>query len=200
MVLFEKRNKKYVLIIHKTKECINFINNFVITISINNSLSSTFDSLSGSFSESLVEQINSINHLNDEEKVMYLDNYFESNLYSAFTKILKQFLYEGGNIIDSSHLLIFDSRIVEENLNNFLSISKRRLFQFYLMWGICFLIMFVMHIFLGDYYTKIQNMAYFPYSILALFLIFLVCQALIFNHYFDLSFINKEIKNEKNKK
>jgi len=199
-VIFEKKYRKYSIIIRKTTECINFINNFVITISINNSLTTTLNSLSSGFSDSLVEQINSINQLNDEEKIIYLDNYFENHLYSAFIKILKQYLYEGGNIIDSSHLLIFDSRMVEENLNNYISFSKKKVLQFYIGWILCFAILITMHIFLGEYFTKIQKMPYFPYACLVFFLFFLVCQAFLFNHYFDLSFINKEIKNENNKK
>jgi len=200
LVIFEKKFRFYSLIISKTKECISFINSFIITISINKSITTTFNSLSSSFSDSLVEQVNSINQLNDEEKVMYLDNYFENHLYTAFTKILKQFVYEGGNILDSSDQLIFDSRIVEENLENYLSISRAKVFQFYVMWSICFVIMIIMHLFLGEYYTKICAMEYFPYSVACLFLIFLICQALIFNCFFNLSFVNKEIKNEKNKK
>ena len=60
-----KKTKLYLLIIDNTKECVNFINNFIITISINNSVSTTFDSLSGGFSVELVEQINAINQLNE---------------------------------------------------------------------------------------------------------------------------------------
>ena len=198
-LFYERKYRTYKLIINKTRECIAFINNFIITISINKSVNSTFDSLSNSFSDSLVEQINSINHLSDEEKVMYLDNYFQSPLYSAFLKILKQNLYEGGNIIDSAHLLIFDTRIVEENLNQFLSISYKKVFQFCLMWGFCFLILIIMRIFLGSYYVQIQNMTYFPYSLFAFFFVFLVCLWLILSHFLDLRFINEEIKNEKNK-
>src|SRR5574344_1185221 len=187
-LFYERKYRTYKLII-----------NFIITISINKSVNSTFDSLSNSFSDSLVEQINSINHLSDEEKVMYLDNYFQSPLYSAFLKILKQNLYEGGNIIDSAHLLIFDTRIVEENLNQFLSISYKKVFQFCLMWGFCFLIFLLMRIFFRSYYVQIQNMTYFPYSLFAFFFVFLVCLWLILSHFLDLRFINKEIKNEKNK-
>lgn len=200
LVIFERQYRKYTIIIRKTRECVNFINDFVITISVNNSLTTTLNSLSGGFSDSLIEQINSINQLNDEEKVFYLDNYFENHLYSAFIKILKQFLYEGGNIIDSSHILIFDSRIIEDNLNNYISISRKRVFQFYLGWILCFAIMIAMHIFLGAYYIKIQKMYYFSYGCFIFFVFFLVCQFLLYNHYFDLSFINWEIKNENNKK
>jgi len=200
LIIFERQYRKYTIIIRKTRECVNFINDFVITISINNSLTTTLNSLSGGFSDSLIEQINSINQLSDEEKVFYLDNYFENHLYSAFIKILKQFLYEGGNIIDSSHILIFDSRIIEENLNNYISVSKKRVFQFYLGWILCFTIMIAMHIFLGTYYIKIQKMNYFPYGCFIFFVFFLICQFFLYNHYFDLSFINREIKNENNKK
>ena len=200
MSYYEIKYRKYKITIRKTRECIQFINNFIITMSVNNSINTTFDSLSGSFSNELIEQINSINHLTDEEKIMYLENYFVSPLYSAFTKLLKQFIEEGGNIIDNTHLLIFDTRVVEEDLNNFISISYRKVFQFCIMWSICFLILIVTKTALGNYYSQIQGMSYFPFSIFLFFLVFLASLWLILKHFLDLRFINKEIMNEKHKR
>lgn len=200
LFLMERQYKTYSLVIRKTKECINFINNFIISISINSSVSTTFDSLSGSFSNQLIEQINAITHLNDEEKIDYLENYFQSPLYNAFLKLLKQFLYEGGNILDSSHILIFDSRIIDENLNNFLTRSKGKLFQFVTMWGLCFGILIMLKFFLGNYFNKIQNMEFFPYSIFIFFLVFLGFLYFMMKHFLNLNFINEGIKHEKIKR
>ncbi len=197
---YEITYRKYKIIIRKTRECIQFINNFIITMSVNNSINTTFDSMSSSFSNELIEQINSINHLTDEEKIMYLENYFVSPLYNVFTKLLKQYIEEGGNIIDNTHLLIFDTRVVEEDLNNFISISYRKVFQFCIMWSICFLILLVTKTALGNYYVQIQGMSYFPISIFLFFIIFLGSLWLILRHFLDLRFINKEISNEKFKK
>lgn len=197
---YEIKYRRYKIIIRKTRECIQFINNFIITLSVNNSINTTFQTLSSSFSNELIEQINSINHLSDEEKIMYLEYYFVSPLYSVFTKLLKQYIEEGGNIIDNTHLLIFDTRIVEEDLNNFLSISFRKVFQFGLMWAICFVILIITKFALGNYYMKIQEMEYFPFSILIFFLLFLTCLYLLLSHFLDLRFINEEIKNEKPEK
>ncbi len=200
MSYYEINYRRYKITIRKTRECIQFINNFIITMSVNNSINTTFDSLSSSFSNELIEQINSINHLTDEEKIMYLENYFVSPLYSAFTKLLKQFIEEGGNIIDNTHLLIFDTRVVEEDLNNFISISYRKVFQFCIMWSICFLILLVTKTSLGNYYSQIQGMDYFPFAIFLFFLIFLCSLWLILKHFLDLRFINKEIGHEKHQK
>lgn len=197
---YEINYRKYKITIRKTRECIQFINNFIITMSVNNSINTTFDSMSSSFSNELIEQINSINHLTDEEKIMYLENYFVSPLYNVFTKLLKQYIEEGGNIIDNTHLLIFDTRVVEEDLNNFLSISYRKVFQFCLMWSICFFILLVTKTALGNYYEQIQGMTYFPFSIFLFFLVFLGSLWLILKHFLDLQFINKELRNEKFKK
>ncbi len=200
MSYYEINYRKYKITIRKTRECIQFINNFIITMSVNNSINTTFDSMSSSFSNELIEQINSINHLTDEEKIMYLENYFVSPLYNVFTKLLRQYIEEGGNIIDNTHLLIFDTRVVEEDLNNFISISYRKVFQFCIMWSICFLILLVTKTALGNYYEQIQGMSYFPFSILLFFIVFLGCLWLILKHFLDLRFINKELRNEKFKK
>jgi len=167
---------------------------------VNNSIVTTFNVLSTSFSKELKEQVNSINHLNDEEKIIYLKNYFNSSLYSVFVDLLKQFIEDGGNIINNTHLLIFDTRLIEENLNDFLVISNKKLFQFGLMWGLCFIILLITKVALGNYYLKIQLMNYYPYSLFLFFILFLVFLYFILRHYLDLNFINEELKDEKNKK
>ncbi len=199
-VFYEIKYRNYRVTIRKTRECIQFINNFIITLSVNNSIVTTFNVLSTSFSKELKEQVNSINHLNDEEKIIYLKNYFNSSLYSVFVDLLKQFIEDGGNIINNTHLLIFDTRLIEENLNDFLVISNKKLFQFGLMWGLCFIILLITKVALGNYYLKIQLMNYYPYSLFLFFILFLVFLYFILRHYLDLNFINEELKDEKNKK
>lgn len=200
VLYFERKYKTYLLISRKTNECISFINNFVITLSINNSITTTLENIQSSFSKELIEQLNVIAHISDEEKITYLENYFESPLYSIFSKLIEQFIYEGGNILDTSHLLLFDARIVEENLNNFNSISKRKLFEFLLMWIICFGILIAIKIFMGEYFIKIQKMNYFPFALFGFFLAFMVSFMLFISHSLNLRFINEGISYEKIKK
>ncbi|MFA6755653.1 MAG: hypothetical protein WCR97_04015 [Bacilli bacterium] len=200
IILFDKGLRNYLLVIKKTRECIGFINNFIINLSINKSITTTFNNLKSSFNGELIETINSVSHLGEEDIVNYLKDYFSSSLYNIFLKLLNQFIYTGGNILNSANLLIYDSRTVEESLNNFLSIGKRKIIEFIVMWGMNFIILLILKPFLGTYYQKMTNMSLFPYGILLVFIVFLITMFLFFNHMFNLKFINSEIKYEKNKK
>ena len=192
--LVERKYKKYKLIKRKTKECINFINNFVITLSVNGSISTTLASISSGFSDELKDQISVITHLTDEDKIFYLDNYFENSMYKVFINLLKQYLYEGGDILDSTRILIFDSQMLNNDIDNFSSVSKNKIFQFSYMWLICFGILIATKFFMGEYYEKIQDMNYFPYAILVFFMVFGLCLYLILNHSFNLDFVKKDVK------
>lgn len=193
-IYFEYKFNKYSKLKNRTKECINFINNFIITLSVNNSIEVSFNSLKEGFSKDLKDQIESINNLNNEEIIHYLDNYFTIPLYTLFLKLFDQYIYNGGNLLDNSNTLIFDSRLIENNLDNHISISKSKLFEFLIMWGLCFLIIALMQIFLGDYFVQIRMMDYFPIALTIFFLSFLISFSLIINHLFNIDFIKGDLK------
>ena len=128
--MVEREYKKFKKIDKVTHECISFINNFIISLSIHNTLSATFEMIKESISGDLRKEIDSIDHLDVEEKLDYLKNYFDSSLYDFFLKIINQYVFNGGDIIGISQLLIFDSRKIETSLDNFLMVSKRKFIEF----------------------------------------------------------------------
>ena len=92
----------------RTKECVSFINNFLITLSINQSIRLTFLSMKESFSKSLKQQVNLNEHLDVENQIRQLKNYFNSDLYNVFLNLLDQYIYNGGEILKISQLLMFE--------------------------------------------------------------------------------------------
>lgn len=197
--MVEREYKKFKKIDKVTHECISFINNFIISLSIHNTLSATFEMIKESISGDLRKEIDSIDHLDVEEKLDYLKNYFDSSLYDFFLKIINQYVFNGGDIIGISQLLIFDSRKIETSLDNFLMVSKRKFIEFSILWGITIGILIILQFSLSMFYESILSMNFYAPLIFIFFIIFLIFLYLFLKHNFNLSFINewREKQNEK---
>lgn len=152
-----------------------------------------------SISGDLRKEIDSIDHLDVEEKLDYLKNYFDSSLYDFFLKIINQYVFNGGDIIGISQLLIFDSRKIETSLDNFLMVSKRKFIEFSILWGITIGILIILQFSLSMFYESILSMNFYAPLIFIFFIIFLIFLYLFLKHNFNLSFINewREKQNEK---
>jgi len=174
----------------KIHECISFINNFIITLSITKSLTSTYDSIYEGLSKELKERLNENDELNYEERLNDLSDYFNLNIYNFFLKTIKQYLNNGGDLINSSQLLIYDSRRIESSLDEFKSVSKRKLIEFSSLWGITMLILIVVQLALSMFYSSIINMSFYPIAVFMFFLVFMLFLFLIINKAFNLNFIN----------
>lgn len=196
--IIEKEYRKYKLIDRKTHECISFINNFIITLSINNSIVTTFDSIKDSFQGDLKEEVDNIENLNTEEKLSYLKGYFDSSIYEFFLKIINQYIFNGGNILQISQLLIFDSRKIETSLDNFKSVGKRKMIEFITMWAITMLILVIVQVALSMFYQTILSMSFYTPAIFFFFVMFLLFLYMFIHHQFNLSFINEKKEKEKN--
>ena len=197
--MVEREYKKFKKIDKVTHECISFINNFIISLSIHNTLSATFEMIKESISGDLRKEIDSIDHLDVEEKLDYLKNYFDSSLYDFFLKIINQYVFNGGDIIGISQLLIFDSRKIETSLDNFLMVSKRKFIEFSILWGITIGILIILQFSLSMFYESILSMNFYAPLIFIFFIIFLIFLYFFLKHNFNLSFINewREKQNEK---
>lgn len=190
--IIEREYKKYKVIDKKTHECISFINNFIITLSINNSIVTTFDSIKDSFQGELKEEVENIENLDVEERLTYLRTYFDNSLYEFFLKIIHQYVFNGGNILQISQLLIFDSRKIETSLDNFKSVGKRKMIEFATMWGITMLILIIVQVALSMFYQTILSMSFYTPAIFFFFIMFLLFLYMFIHHQFNLKFINEK--------
>ncbi len=174
----------------RTKECIQFINNFVITLSINKSTIDTFEICSKAFSKRLNDQVKLLNNLSVEEKIHYISKYFDSPLYRVFLNLLDQYEYNGGDILKISQILLFDAHRTEEDVENHKSILIRKLVEFITLWVITFIVLVLMKAALGDYFNQISELFFFKYGMAAFFLFFYINTSLFVMNGFNLSFID----------
>lgn len=188
----------------KTRECITFINNFIITLSMNESILSTFEIVKESLSKRLTNQVKLVSHMSSEEQIVYLKKYFNLSIYDVFLNLLDQYIYNGGDILKISQILLFDARQIEEMLDNHISISIKKIFEFITLWGMTFIILIVIKISLSDYFSKIIESTMFTYGIVIFFLLFFTNLIIFINHAFNLDFIKvskeEKINRERRKK
>ncbi|HKL72748.1 MAG TPA: hypothetical protein VJY64_01005 [Candidatus Onthovivens sp.] len=197
----ERKYRKYAKIDKRTHECISFINNFIITLSVNNSLNNTFNHIEDSFSKELKAQVETIEHLQIEEKIKYLKDYFNLNLFEVFLKLIDQYNYNGGNILQIAQLLIFDSRKIENSLESFKKSAKMHFIEFFILWTLTIVILIIVQISLSIFYQSILKMDFYKYGVFFFFLVFIGFLFLYLNRLFDLRFVNEgDFKDEKSKK
>lgn len=201
-LLFEKKYSTYLKREKKTKECIQFVNNFIITLSITNSVSSTYETLKESFNNDLKEIDQSISSLNVEDKIASLRDYFDLRIYDVFLKLLDQYLFNGGDILKISQLLMFDTRKLDSTLEDYKLKTRRKLVEFITMWGFTMLVLVIIQVSLSIFYDAILKMSFYPIAIFVFFVVFFAFAYVFTSQVYNLSFVSySEVKiNEKHKK
>lgn len=190
-LIYDKKRNYYKRNLSRSYEAINYINNFIISLSVNSSLTYAFENAKNSAQKGLRQQIESINHLAIEEQIAYLYRYFELPLYGVFINIIKQYIFNGGDILDISQVLIRDSRALEDRLMEFEKMSRRKFSEFITSWALSFLILFILQFSISSIYQAIDSVENYALLIFVFYLIFLV--SLIFMTYriYDISFMTK---------
>ena len=205
-LICERIINKFFIKDKKIQECTSFINNFIITLSINKSILTTYEVCKESFSKTLIEQDKLINNLQVEEKIHYLNKYFNCSIYEVFLKLLDQYIYNGGDILKLSQILLFDVHQLSEEVLNHKSLIVKKLIEFISLWILTFIILIIMKFSLANYFEEIMVLDYFRYGMLGFFTFFYVNLILFIFNSFNLSFVkdityeNKTIKRKRKEK
>ena len=171
--------QKYIQKITKIHECYLFINNFLITISIKESLNAAFEATTNSISEEFCEYVLSIGDLNPQEKLLYLSKYFTFHIYRIFTDIVLLWQEEGGKILDMSSHITNEMREIEEYVTYCKSISKRKSLEIGTLWLFSLAIIVVLRLSLSDIFTGLLTNPIYLASVPALMLVFLFSMYLL---------------------
>ena len=152
-----------------------------------------FEQLKDSYSGRFKEELDNLSGLEIEAQLESLKSYFNLNLYDFFVKMMHQYIFNGGDILNISQMLIFDSRRLESTLDDFKIVAKRKLIEFATLWGITIIILVVVQLSLSMFYDTILEMSFYSGAIFGFFVVFLVFLYLILLQRFNLSFINENM-------
>lgn len=171
--------QKYITKMNRIHECYLFINNFLITLSIKESLNAAFESTTNSISEDFCEYVLSVGDLNPQEKLLYLSKYFTFHIYRIFADIVLLWQEEGGKILDMSSHITNEMREIEEYVTYCKSISKRKSLEIGTLWLFSLAIVVVLRLSLSDIFEGLLKNPIYLISVPALMLVFLFSMYLL---------------------
>ena len=165
ILYFEDYRKKNLFIGTRYQECYQFINTFIIALSIKGSLIGSLEACQTNQSASLESELKGIEHIEIEERICYLTNYFPFYIYDMFLNIVSLHMEQGGDILSASKHLLRESRLIEEEHDKIYKMSIRKLGEIIVLWLLAIIILVVVRFALTQFYELIVSKLFFQISI-----------------------------------
>ena len=172
--------KNHINLTNKIHQCYLFINNFLVSMSIKKSLNAGFEATSNAISDDFKEYMESIQDLNPQEKLLYLNKYFPFHVFKLFTNVAIMWQEEGGDILEMSSHVSNQIRQIEEYTTYCQSINKRKALELGVLWIFSLIIVISLRIALTDFYEGLVNQPVFVGSVVALMLVVLFSTYLLY--------------------
>ena len=195
-LFFMKRFNNYIVLTKRFKSCYQFINSFIISLSIKSTIPGAFESTVLSIENDLKDEIEGINHLSDMEKLNYLKQYYRFHIYELFINVISLYEDRGGNILDMSSFLISESQSQHEYLIKCESISLRKWVEFIILWFLSLAIMIILRFALSQFFDLVSSQLLYKITIVAIFVLVLVSTDILSRKAFDLEVRGWGDKNE----
>ena len=156
---------KYSVKILRFRECYHFINNFVVSLSIKNSVSSALESTIEAMPNKDFALSENVELFSVKEKIQYYSNYFRFHVYSLFIDLVNLYEEQGGNILEMSRYLLEETRQVEDYIFRCQNIARKKIVEFSILWFLTLAIMVVMRFALSQFFSTISKQVFFPIGI-----------------------------------
>lgn len=156
--------------INRFQSCFQFINNFLIALSIKGHISGALASALESQSEQTVELVNSIESKDPMEKIKYLKEYFKFDVYSLFVDLIVLFNDEGGDVIQMSRYLLNQIREDEEYIINVERMNKKSLIEFSILWIFSLGILAILKFSLDSFFVHVVKNIFYQISVVVVLL------------------------------
>lgn len=155
-------------------QCFQFINTYLVSLSIKGSLSYARESSYNIMDKSTKEVMDSIKDLDEQEQLSYLCKYFKFDLYHLFIDTVSLWNEQGGDILNMSQYLVNKVRLKEEYLLACQATHRSRLVEFVILWSITLLILVGLRFALSQFYAKVVKTTFYQIAILSIFLFIIV--------------------------
>ena len=189
--LIRKRIKNYLAKVEVTHACYHFINSFIITLSVKESLEEAYTNGLRLAPKSLTEETVEIENMTIIERIKFLRSYFNLGVFKMFINIIELHQEQGGSILTLSDSLIRECTRVEKTLSESTSIGNRHLVEFLVLWLLSFFILIFLRFALAQFYTQMIRSTLIIGLIIGFYFIFLVSI-----HLFLLKFTSISIKED----
>lgn len=170
--LMRKKFNHYFDLIDRIHTSYHFINSFVITLSVKDSLEDAYQNGIRINNAKLNAETAELVELSVVERVKYLKDYFQLSIYKMFLNVLDLYQDQGGNILNMADNLLRECTRTEKSLSETLSIGYKHLTEFVILWLMSFGILLFMKFSIKDFYTTMLSN---PIIVPLIFLFFLIC-------------------------
>lgn len=186
-ILMRKRFVHYFSLIERVHTSYHFINSFVITLSVKESLEDAYQNgirIKNAKLNALTDQLNEMAVI---ERVKYLKDYFNLSIYLMFLNVVNLHQDQGGNILTMSDNLIKECTRTEKTLSETLSIGHKHLKEFITLWIMSIAILIFMRFSLKDFYVTMLKSSLFSALLFVFFFICIISINLFVNSFTDLT-------------
>ena len=153
-VFIRKRIKLFSFRVERIHAGYHFINSFIITLSVKDSLDEAYLNGIRMAPENLIEETNEIENMNTMEKIAFLRSYFNLAIYKMFINIVSLYQEQGGNILAISDSLLRECTRVEKTLAESKSIGNKHLVEFITLWLLSFFILVFLRFAISQFYFQ----------------------------------------------
>jgi len=167
------RINMYNVITHRQKTGYQFMNNFLITLSVHRNISDTYEIIEKQFSGELAQWMQNLEGVMVHEKISQLANYFQIDIYPLFIDFLQVYEHEGGEVLQMAEYLLTSIRQNTAQLTSYDALYGRKMMEFILLWLMTFAILLTTRFSLGAMYQTMLTSLTFQILLGCLFLLFI---------------------------
>lgn len=157
--------KKYETKISRFDQCYHFINTFIVSLSIKASSSAAYESAVQVMPESFSKEIENVESFTQRDKLDHINKYFRFHVFSLFIDLINLYEEEGGDILQMSHYLLEEARMVEEYITASKVIARKRVTEFAILWVLTIGIMVFLRFALSQFFNTIAKQIFYPIGI-----------------------------------
>ena len=186
-LLMRKRFVHYFSLIERVHTSYHFINSFVITLSVKESLEDAYQNGIRINNARLNAETEQLQEMTVIERIKYLKDYFNLSIYLMFLNVVDLYQDQGGNILTMSDNLIKECTRTEKTLSETITIGHRHLKEFITLWILSIAILLFMRFSLKDFYQTMLQGSFFSLLIFGFFLVCIISVNLFVVAFTDLT-------------
>ena len=153
--------------------CYHFINAFIISMSVKESLEDAYQSGIRFEDKELNEITENLENLKVSDRILYLREFFNLAVFKMFINVLNLYQDQGGNILSMSDDLISEATRIEKSVSESLAESNRYLGQFLLLWIMSTSVLLFIRFSISSFYLTMSKSPVFVGFLLVFFVLIL---------------------------
>lgn len=163
----------------KNLAMLDFIDQFIISLSIHKTLLATMQSVEELCDELVKKELASFTQGEALEKIEFLSHFFKHTIYEAFLDIVKTYFEQGGEILQASTALLKEVAETRTKALSIKQLNQQKLAELISGWIFVFLIIIMLRFVVSDIYQQLLLNLSFVYGLQA-FIILIIFSFIIY--------------------